>query len=189
MNKKLRLFALAGLSFSLFVGMLSGEHPQKHAKKTMMPKVAAICYLEPTEGNDVSGVVHFIPQSDGVRVVGKITGLTPGKHGFHIHQYGDLKKADGTSMGGHFNPTGQEHSSPEMAARHIGDLGNITADDSGVAKFDFVDPLLRFMGPENILGRGVVVHAGEDDLTSQPTGAAGSRVAVGVIGVRNPDLH
>ncbi|MGJ3242389.1 MAG: superoxide dismutase family protein [Opitutales bacterium] len=154
----------------------------------MYEEIGAIAVLEATEGNDVEGVIRFLPTRSGVRVVGKVTGLTPGKHGFHIHEYGDRRSADGTSLGGHYNPTGQPHSGPENARRHIGDLGNIVADEDGVAMVDFTDPLLTFSGPYTILGRGLVVHAGEDDLSSQPTGAAGARVAVAVIGVINPDL-
>ena len=177
--------------------MVSLSHAMNHGKDsadkhhhegmTEMQVRQAICYLVPTEGNTVSGKVTFTRVKNGVRVEGEITGLTPGKHGFHIHEYGDLSKSDGTSLGGHFNPTHQPHSGPEMASRHIGDLGNVTADAEGVAKFDFVDPLLRLMGPEHILGRGLVLHADEDDLESQPTGAAGARVAVGVIGVANTE--
>lgn len=164
------------------------DSPMKHSPmmgSPMMhePVMEAVCILDPTEGNTASGKVTFTRVKNGIRVEGKVTGLTPGKHGFHVHEYGDLSKADGTSLGGHFNPTHQPHSGPDMSSRHIGDLGNIVANAEGVAEFDFVDPLMRFMGPESILGRGLVVHAGEDDLESQPTGAAGARVAVGVIGV------
>ena len=71
--------------------------------------------------------------------------------------------------------------------RHVGDLGNITANEKGVAKIaPFVDPTLAFSGSHNILGRGVIVHEKADDLKTQPTGNAGGRVAVGVIGVAKP---
>jgi Cu-Zn family superoxide dismutase len=70
--------------------------------------------------------------------------------------------------------------------RHIGDLGNITANEAGVAEFSFVDHKLSFGGAASIIGRGLIVHAGEDDLTSQPTGAAGARVGMAVIGIAKP---
>lgn len=148
----------------------------------------AIAVIEPTAGSFVSGKVHFIEVEDGVRVKGRVTNLSPGKHGFHVHQYGDLRKPDGTSAGGHFNPTGAPHGGPDSDKRHVGDLGNITADKNGVAEFSFVDPMLSFDGEASILGRGLIIHAGEDDLTSQPTGAAGARVGMAVIGHANPDL-
>jgi Cu-Zn family superoxide dismutase len=75
------------------------------------------------------------------------------------------------------------HSSPSSKERHVGDLGNIEADKDGKAHFDYVDTMLSFSGKDSIIGRGVVVHEKEDDLKTQPTGAAGARVACGVIGI------
>lgn len=149
---------------------------------------SAIGVIVATEGNSTSGYVTFTKVKGGILVEGEISNLTPGKHGFHVHQYGDLRLSDGTSTGGHFNPTGHDHSGPDSEMRHIGDLGNVTADESGVAKFSFVDKKLKFEGANSIIGRGLIVHAGEDDLTTQPTGAAGARVGMAVIGITNPDL-
>jgi Cu-Zn family superoxide dismutase len=117
-------------------------------------------------------------------VEGEITGLTPGKHGFHVHEFGDITSPDGTSAGGHFNPTGEPHAGPDADKRHAGDFGNIEADASGKAKISFLDKKISFEGPNNILGRGLVVHAKPDDLKSQPSGDAGDRVGVAVIGVK-----
>ena len=147
----------------------------------------AIAVLQPTKDNPgVSGTVTFTQTGSGIQVVADIHGLTPGPHGFHIHEYGDPHSPDGMSAGGHFNPTGKPHAGPTSPARHVGDLGNIEADEKGHAKLDIVDPALSFVGPTSILGRGVVVHAKADDLKSQPAGNAGGRLAVGVIGVANP---
>lgn len=136
-------------------------------------------------GNDsgVSGTVTFEQSAEGVRVVADVAGLTPGKHGFHVHEKGDLSAADLTSTGGHFNPTGHAHSGPGADQRHVGDLGNLVADASGRARANFVDPQLALAGEHSIIGRGLIVHAAEDDLKSQPTGNAGGRVAGGVIGL------
>ena len=91
-----------------------------------------------------------------VRVSGEIRGLTPGKHGFHIHEFGDM--TDGCkSMGGHFNPKKLTHGSPDDMTRHVGDLGNIVADKNGIAKFDFWDKNITLNGLNSIIGRGVVV--------------------------------
>jgi Cu-Zn family superoxide dismutase len=125
----------------------------------------------------------FTVVDGGVRVVADLDGLSPGKHGFHIHTYGDCTSADGTSAGGHFAPHGRPHGAPTDTERHVGDLGNVVADADGHAHYDRVDPIIALHGENSIIGRGVILHAGEDDLTSQPTGAAGARVACGVIGI------
>lgn len=158
-----------------------------HDKETMqeVPEFSkAICVLYPTEGNEVKGIVTFEKTDSGVVVNVNIEGLTPGKHGFHIHEFGDCSAANGTSAGGHFNPDGHEHGSPMGDSRHVGDLGNITADEQGVAKLTHLDKHLKFSGKNSIIGRSIIVHADEDDLKSQPTGNAGARVACGVIGVQ-----
>ena len=147
-------------------------------------KVAdAIAVLHPTEGNNAHGTVTFEKGENGIVVCGLVEGLTPGKHGFHIHEYGDCSAADATTAGGHYNPEGMEHGARSDEVRHVGDLGNIEANEDGMATFEFTDTHLALDGPHSILGRAVVVHANEDDLTSQPTGAAGPRVACGVIGI------
>jgi Cu-Zn family superoxide dismutase len=141
----------------------------------------AIAVLHPTKGNDkVQGWVKFTQTKGGVEITAEVKGLTPGKHGFHIHEFGDLTSADGSSAGGHFNPTGEEHGAPDDDHRHVGDLGNIEAKSNGTATYSYTDDHLDL---HTIFGRAVVVHAGEDDLKSQPSGDAGARVAVGVIGV------
>jgi Cu-Zn family superoxide dismutase len=112
-----------------------------------------------------------------------IEGLTPGEHGAHVHEFGDCSSPDGTSAGGHFNPFDQPHGGRDSAHRHVGDLGNVTAADSGVADADFADSVIALQGEASIIGRGMIVHAGRDDLTSQPSGAAGARIACGVVGI------
>ena len=111
-----------------------------------------------------------------------VKNLTAGRHGFHIHEYGDCSAVDATSAGGHFNPQNKPHGAPDSAERHVGDLGNIEANQACLAVTDFVDPRLSLEGPQAIIGRSVIVHAKADDLKSQPTGAAGARLACGVIG-------
>jgi len=139
------------------------------------------CDLQPTEGNAVAGWVTFETMSNHVHVKAEVTGLSPGKHGFHIHEKGDCSAPDGTSAGGHFNPEGMDHAGPDAPKRHHGDLGNLEADATGVAHYERMDFTLQLDGPNSILGKGVIVHANEDDLATQPTGAAGARLACGVI--------
>ncbi|MDR3635827.1 MAG: superoxide dismutase family protein [Isosphaeraceae bacterium] len=143
----------------------------------------AIAVLYPTKGSTVSGTVTFTKVEHGVRVHAHISGLTPGKHGFHIHEFGDSSSPDGKAAGGHFNPEKHQHGGRDAAKRHVGDLGNIEADANGEVDYDEVDKHLAFHGAHSILGRGLVVHEKADDLKTQPTGDAGGRVAVGVIGV------
>lgn len=148
--------------------------------------VSAVAVLHPTAGSNVSGVVRFIQVDGGVQVSASVDGMTAGKHGFHIHEYGDCSATDGTSAGGHFNPDGMPHAGPDQAKRHEGDLGNLEADKAGSAHYERLDNHLSFDGDHSIVGRAVIVHAGEDDLTSQPTGNAGGRQACGVIGIAKP---
>lgn len=144
----------------------------------------AVAVLRGTEGNEgVTGQVTFTQTADGVEIEAHVNGLSPGKHGFHIHEFGDLSAPDGTSAGGHFNPLGKPHAGPDAEERHVGDLGNIEADESGHAMMMRVDKHVMLSGPLTVISRAVVVHGGEDDLTSQPSGAAGPRVAIGVIGI------
>jgi Cu-Zn family superoxide dismutase len=144
---------------------------------------SVVAVLEPTEGNDVRGRVAFIEIEDGIRIVAEISGLDAGLHGFHVHETGDCSAPDASSAGGHFAPGGTPHGAPDAppAERHAGDLGNLEAVADGTARYERVDSAIRLAGPNSIVGKAVVVHAGEDDLTSQPSGDAGSRVACGVI--------
>lgn len=141
--------------------------------------------LKPTQGNTTKGEINFYSttekEKDAVKLNIEISGLTPGKHGFHIHEIGDCSAPDGTSAGGHFNPSASEHGAPTGEHRHNGDLGNIIADDAGNAKVSITDETISLSGENSIIGKSVIVHAGEDDLKTQPTGNAGSRVACGVI--------
>jgi Cu-Zn family superoxide dismutase len=144
-----------------------------------LPK-EAVCVLAAMKDSGVKGTLLLTQKGKDVVIMGEVSGLKPGEHGFHIHQFGDLRAADGVSAGGHFNPEGHEHAGPDAAKRHAGDLGNIKADKSGVAKVNVKAEglMLHF-----VIGRSLVVHADPDDLKSQPSGNAGARVAVGVIGL------
>ena len=143
----------------------------------------AVAVLQPGAGGPVAGTVSFRRAPGGVQVSARVTGLTPGAHGFHVHEFGDCSAADFTSAGGHFNPMGQPHAAPQAEARHVGDLGNIEAGADGVATLEWTDKQLDFEGHHGIVGRAVIVHAKADDLKTQPTGDAGGRLACGVIGI------
>lgn len=166
-----------------FISCTQKEEKEETKTEETSATTKAVCVLNPTEGNEVSGIVTFTETDDGIRIVANLERLTPGKHGFHIHEFGDCSRLDGKSAGGHFNPDDKKHSAPNSEERHVGDLGNLSANETGKAYYEMIDTRISFSGPHSIIGRAIIVHAGEDDLTSQPTGAAGARVACGVIGL------
>ena len=131
-------------------------------------------------------MITFTHTPAGTHVTGEVQGLAPGLHGFHVHNFGDTTNGC-TSCGPHFNPTGANHGAPTDKVRHAGDLGNITADASGVASVDIMDHHIPIHGPQSILGRAIVVHEKADDLgkggneDSLKTGNAGGRLACGII--------
>ena len=150
---------------------------------TLQSAQKAVAVIHPLKNSNVKGIVTFVKSDKGIKVTVDIEGLTPGKHGFHIHEFGDCSSEDGTLAGGHFNPELTPHAGPNAAIRHVGDLGNLIADENGKAHYEFVDDLLSFEGKHNIIGRGIIIHSGEDDLSSQPSGNSGSRIACGTIGI------
>lgn len=146
---------------------------------------AAFATLEARSGSQVSGTVDFTPAAGGLRVQARIAGLTPGEHGFHIHEVGNCSPADATSAKGHFNPAGKAHGHHGGMERHAGDMPNLVADAGGKAAYNAEVTMLTLSdGPNAIVGRSVVVHADPDDYTSQPAGNSGKRIACGVIRLR-----
>ncbi len=141
----------------------------------------AIAVIHSVEDGSKMGTVTFGKTENGTKVSAQITGLSEGKHGFHIHQHGDCSATDFTSAGGHFNPDNLEHDSPEDETKHVGDMGNLESEGKEFTTTLTLNSNTIFL--EEIIGRGVIIHAGEDDFTSQPSGDAGARIACGVIGV------
>ncbi|XP_014255313.1 superoxide dismutase [Cu-Zn] 2-like [Cimex lectularius] len=143
-------------------------------------------------GPNVSGNITFTQSGSILLISGVVEGLKPkSTHGFHIHEKGDLSSGC-ASTGGHFNPYNKHHGGPTDEERHVGDLGNIDANEHGVAAFTLSDHVASLVGPNCIIGRGVVLHSDPDDLgkgqhpDSLTTGHAGSRIACGVIGTLDP---
>lgn len=141
--------------------------------------------LEPKSGSNAKGEATFTQKYDSVVMVVSLTGLTPGEHAIHLHETADCSSDDAKSTGGHWNPTDQQHGKwGDEKGYHRGDIGNMTADEDGNATLTFATDEWAIGGDDdskNIIGRGIIVHTGADDFTSQPTGDAGGRVACGEI--------
>ena len=167
------------LTLFLPVAARAADHAHHGMHEPAVPN-QAVCVIMPTQGNQASGVLVLTQYKGYVQISGSIKGLTPGAHGFHVHQFGDLRAPDGASAGAHFDPAGHKHCGPGDKERHIGDLGNVQAYNEGVAKVSMKAEGLRL---HFIVGRSLVVHAEEDDLKTQPSGNSGPRVGVGVIGI------
>jgi Cu-Zn family superoxide dismutase len=156
----------------MFCALACFAHAQEVSK--------AAAQLDSKSGSKVTGTVTFTKVGDEVEVVADIQNLTPGKHGFHIHEKGDCSAPDASSAGAHFNPTQKHHGGPTTADHHAGDLGNITADASGKAHLDGKGKL-SLSGTDSIIGKSVVVHQKEDELKTDPSGNSGVRIACGPI--------
>jgi len=143
----------------------------------------AVATLAGTKGHEgVKGTVEFVAKDGAVVVTAHVVGLSPGDHGFHIHEKGDCSAPDGASAGGHFNPSGHTHGAPDAAMHHEGDLGNLTAGSDGVAdKTITLSDVTLGTEPNSVIGKGFIIHDKADDMKTQPTGNAGARVACGVI--------
>ena len=176
------IFAI--ITSSVLIMLTYNATAQDHRMQMQSQSISkAICVLNPTKGSNVTGTVTFTQTMQGVKVVAELNGLSVGAHGFHIHEFGDCSATDGTSAGGHFNPEGHDHAGLDAEMNHIGDLGNLVADENGHAHLEFTTSQIQFNGANSIIGRSIIVHAQADDLKSQPTGNAGARVACGTIGI------
>lgn len=170
-NKPVRIASLVAMS-SLLAACASMQ--------ATGPKATAT--LESRSGSSVTGTVSFQTVGQKLRVEATVAGLTPGEHGFHVHEAGDCSASDASSAKGHFNPAGRPHGHHGSSERHAGDMPNLVADSYGRATLSAeVDMLSLSEGPAGILKRSVVIHADPDDYKSQPAGNSGKRVACGVI--------
>lgn len=141
--------------------------------------------LEPKSGSNLSGNATFTQANGEVTLKATINGLSEGEHAIHIHETGDCSAEDGTSAGGHWNPTNERHGKwGDAEGYHKGDIGNFTVDANGVGMVEFTtDEWCIGCGDpqKDIDGKALIIHDGVDDFTSQPAGAAGTRVGCGII--------
>ena len=152
------------------------------------PAHEAAAQVAPTQGNTVTGAVALDSSPQGVHITGSIQGLKPdAEFGFHVHEKGDCSAPDGSSAGGHFNPTQAQHGNPTGGTHHAGDMPNIKSNAEGVAQVDTTaaGTTLHGEAATDIMGKAIVVHEGPDDYTTQPSGNSGKRVACGVIAASN----
>jgi len=136
--------------------------------------------FESKSGSNVTGTATFVEKNGKVTFTAKISGLKPGIHAIHIHEKSDCSAADGSSAGGHWNPTFKKHGKWGEGEHHKGDIGNFTADEKGNGTITLTTDEWSIGGEDptkNILGKGLIVHQGADDFVTQPTGNAGGRVA------------
>jgi superoxide dismutase, Cu-Zn family len=157
----------------------AGKATTEKAPAEAPPKMA-MATMAATGEVKVTGMVHLTQEKEGVRVQANLQGLPPGLHGFHVHEKGNCDSA-GMGAGGHFNPTTHKHGMPDSTQHHMGDLGNLTAGDDGIATLNAVFPDLTLNGSHSVSGHALIVHAKADD-GGQPTGNAGGRISCGVVG-------
>lgn len=189
------MFKFIALFFSLataaFAVSIDSNVRQTVSRRDCVAQLPLICHLTPVSGSSVSGAVWFTPnfrkKRCDVRIRARVTGLNGTRHGFHIHQYGDISSGTGLSTGPHFtNPEGTpiDHGFSADAIRHWGDFGSLVV-RRGRASYNRADSVISLAG---IVGHGITIHLGRDNGPAfQPTGASGPRIAVCVIGFANPD--
>ena len=177
------LLAMAG-AIGCGGGQEAAPEPPAETPEPVVEAAPAVAKatLMPREGGTVAGEVTFTETDGGVAIAAHITGAPAGSLGFHIHEVGDCSSADFTSAGGHFNPADMPHGAPTDMERHAGDLGNVEVAEDGTAHHEATSSMITVApGPSSIVGLGVILHEKADDLVTQPTGAAGGRIACGVI--------
>lgn len=169
--KKLVLFSLSLAVLAACASMATGP--------------AADASLMSTSGSTATGTVTLQQLGDGsVEVTANLRAVPPGVHGFHIHEKGDCGD-NGNAAGGHYNPLNTPHGAPNTDPHHAGDFGNVTADENGNVNHRFTTRSITVAdGPATAVGHAIILHANPDDLTTQPTGNAGARIACGVVTLR-----
>ena len=160
-----------------------------------MPDKTPIRAIAVFDSKKIKGIVYFTENLSNNTVVIDIhvEGLKKnGLHGFHIHECGDMSE-ECESMCAHFNPYGKTHGCPGSKERHVGDLGNLITNQNGVAHYQRIDDMIKLRGSKaNIIGRGLIIHADEDDCglgdypDSSTTGHSGKRIACAIIGYAKP---
>ena len=195
LQQKLQGLAILSLAGLLLLGQGCGEQAEPAHDDSMshgadpsaeMPEGAPVLsvMIEAKSDSRLSGTAEFYEIDGSITLVLSVQNTPPGTHAVHLHDFGDCSAEDGTSAGGHWNPTHADHGEWGGTSFHLGDIGNFDVGDNGEAVRIFSSSLWSIgSGEENdIVGRAIIIHAQHDDLTSQPTGAAGGRIGCGVVG-------
>lgn len=187
MKKNLLIFATKASLFLLIcisLALVGCERIPQQTDVILTPSpIRAIAIIGPASDSIVTGTATFTQNGDQITLTIDIQNATPGIHAVHIHENGDCSSPDGKSAGGHWNPTGVAHGKWGVGEFHLGDLGNITVGEDGTGSIKLTTDLWEIgTGSDiDVVGKGIIVHAGADDFTSQPSGNAGARVGCGVI--------
>ncbi len=176
---KTTIFLTVTLTLGIFYLLSSFEQ-----KRIMENTRKAEAVIQSKSGSDVSGTVSFSERDGKVTMKAIVRGASPGDHAIHIHLTGDCSAEDGSSADGHWNPTGEDHGKWKSESFHRGDIGNIKVGKDGEGRISRTTDLWC-IGCEdesrNILGKAIIIHAGLDDFSTQPSGAAGARIGCGSI--------
>jgi Cu-Zn family superoxide dismutase len=173
----IRMVPMAALAAFIAAPMGLGAQEGPSASK-------ATATLKDGEGKTV-GKAELTATPNGVIVALHLTGVPAGEHAFHVHETGKCEAPGFKSAGGHFNPTKASHGMQSSSGPHVGDLPNVHVPKSGTLDIEvFVSDATLGGNSNNLLdadGSAIVLHAGADDYSTDPAGAAGDRIACGVI--------
>ena len=152
---------------------------------TCTNNISAVAHIRGVNSNAINGAATFVEENGFIKLVVELREADTDKLAIHIHELGDCESSDGSSAGGHWNPTREQHGKWGELPFHSGDIGNIDIDEKGKGFFEMKDHFKRWSlsssGNTNIMGRAIIIHSGVDDMNSQPSGAAGPRIGCGVI--------
>jgi Cu-Zn family superoxide dismutase len=183
MNRKMtRDLIGVGLTIALVAGAGCATSAQS-SKKSSGKEPEAVAVIASKSDSHLTGKATFHAEGGKVTLKVEIAGAEPGTHAVHLHEKGDCSAADGSSAGGHWNPTSENHGKWAAAPFHHGDIGNVEVGADGKGTLTLTTDLWTIGGaPEtDVVGKAVIVHAKADDFTTQPTGNAGGRVGCGVV--------
>jgi superoxide dismutase, Cu-Zn family len=173
---------IAGM-YRLLPAMLVLAACTHDAKRDEGPVPVAVAKLDSKSGSTVTGEAKFFSTGMETRVELEVESTMPGLHAVHLHQIGDCSDDKAESAGPHWNPRGHEHGKLDQPPAHLGDIGNIEVRQNGKGKLVFSTSRwsVGTNAENDIMGKALVIHEKADDFTSQPSGAAGDRIACGVV--------
>ena len=163
--------------------LLAACSPQANGDSGIPSANVGYAVLSAADGEKI-GSAELLRTNGAITIEIAVEGLAPGTRAFHLHSVGACEAPDFVSAGGHLNPFGRAHGNLNPDGQHLGDLPNITTGEDGTAELTFTfsdnpDQLLKEIFDAD--GTAVMIHAGPDDYMSDPAGAAGPRIACGVL--------